>query len=342
MHIDKKYVRSGNLDPKKLFKIEDCTDRIIDRMIEVKITVRDLIATLNKNKEPDAEIGSHCKKPFECDYFPYCWKEVPDYSVYNAFQGRKREELLSQDIIDLRSVPDNFDLTDRQRTAVNAHKTNEIQCNRDEIIQFLERLEYPLYFLDYEAIWWALPLFDHSSPYQQIPFQFSLHIQKHEGEKPEHVEFLHTQMGDPRPDFIKMLIEKCGKKGSVVVFNQTYESKINREIGRDFPEYESDLQKINNRIIDIREPFRARHLYHPSMQGSDSLKSVLPAFVPEMSYDELDISDGEMASIRYLSCINNQVDEEEKEQIYSNLRKYCCQDTLAEVKLLKVLYEYAD
>ena len=338
MHIDKKYVRSGDLDPKKLFKIEDCTDRIIDRMIEVKITVRDLIATLDKNKEPDAEIGSPCKKPFKCDYFPYCWKEVPDYSVYNVFRGRKREELLSQGIIDISSVPDNFELTDKQRTAVNAYKTNEIHCNRDEIVRFLERLEYPIYFLDYEAIWWALPLFDHSSPYQHIPFQFSLHIQNQKGEEPEHVEFLHTQMGDPRPDFIKTLIEKCGKKGSVVVFNQTYESRINRELGRDFPEYESDLLKINNRIIDIREPFRARHLYHPDMQGSDSLKSVLPAFVPGMSYDDLDISDGEIASIRYLGCIKNQVDDDQKRKIFSNLKKYCCRDTLAEVKLLNVLY----
>jgi DNA-directed RNA polymerase subunit N (RpoN/RPB10) len=342
MHIDSDYVRSGDLDPEKLFRIEDCTDLITDRMTEVKITVRDLLAVLNSKKEPEVEIGNHCKDPFDCDYKPYCWQDIPEYSVYNVFRGRKREELLSQDIVEISSVPDNFELTDRQHTDVSAFKTNEIYCDRAAIREFLEQLEYPLYFLDYEAIWPAVPLFDKASPYQQIPFQFSLHIQKKKGGEPEHLEFLHTELSDPRPEFIKELVAKCGDKGSVVVYNQGYESRINNELGHDFPQFKSDLESINDRMVDLLIPFRSRYLYHPEMKGSASLKSVLPAFVPEMSYDNFEISDGEMASIRYLSCIKNLISDEEKQKIFSNLKKYCCQDTLAEVELLKVLYEYAD
>jgi len=342
MHIDNEYVRYGALDPDKLFKIEDCTDLIIDRMTEVKITVRDLLAVLNTEKEPEVAIGNHCRDPFACDYIPYCWQGIPDYSVYTVFTGRKREELLSQEIIEISSVPDNFELTDRQHTEVRAFKTNEIYCDSDAIRAFLDQLEYPLYYLDYEAIWPAVPLFDRSSPYQQIPFQFSLHIQKHKGAAPEHVGFLHTEVSDPRPEFIKALIAKCGDKGSVVVYNQSYESRINNELGRDFPEYRSDLENINARMVDLLVPFRSRYLYHPQMKGSASLKSVLPAFVPEMSYDDLEISDGEMASIRYLSCIKNLISDEEKQKIFSNLKKYCCRDTLAEVKLLDVLYAYGN
>jgi len=337
MHLDNTYIRSGELDLKKLFRLEDCTDLIIDKMIEVKGRIRDLIAMLNTNKEPEVEIGDQCGKPFECDYIPYCWHNIPEYSVYNVFRGRKREELLSQNIIEISGVPDDFELTDRQQTDISAYKKNEIYSDKRAITEFLGQLEYPLYFLDYEAIWPAVPLFDKSSPYQQIPFQFSLHIQPQKGQKPKHLEFLHTEISDPRPEFIKSLIEKCGVKGSVLVYNQAYESRINNELGRDFPKYKSDLEKINYRMVDLLVPFKSRYLYHPEMKGSASLKSVLPAFVPDMTYDDLGIQDGEMASIRYLSCIKNLVSDDEKSRIFDDLKTYCCQDTLAEIKLLDVL-----
>ena len=338
MHLNNNYVRSGELDTNKLFTLEDCTELIIDKMIEVKGQLRDLIAMLNLKNEPKMEIGDQCKDPFECDYIPYCWQHVPDYSVYNVFRGRKRDELLAQNIIEVSGVPDNFDLTERQFTDIRSYKTNEIYRNQTAIMEFLDQLIYPLYFLDYEAIWPAVPLFDKTSPYQQIPFQFSLHIQPQRGGELKHIEFLHTEKGDPRPDFIKSLIAKCGQNGSVVVYNQAYESRINNELGRDFQKYKSDLEKINDRMVDLLVPFRSRYLYHPEMKGSASLKSVLPAFVPDMTYDGLGIQDGEMASIRYLSCIKNLVSDTEKIKIFKDLIKYCSQDTLAEVKLLDVLY----
>jgi hypothetical protein len=342
MHLDNSYVRSGELDTEKLFTLEDCTELIIDKMIAVKGQLRDLITMLNSNREPQVEIGDQCNDPFECGYIPYCWQHVPDYSVYNVFRGRKRDELLSLNIIEISGVPDNFELTDRQRTDIRSHKTNEIYTDKNAITEFLELLEYPLYFLDYEAIWPAVPLFDKASPYQQIPFQFSLHIQPEKGAKLTHVEFLHTDTKDPRSEFIKSLIKNCGDKGSVLVYNQAYESRINSELGRDFPKHKSDLEKINDRMVDLLVPFRSRYLYHPEMKGSASLKSVLPAFVPDMTYDGLGIQDGEMASIRYLSCIKDAVSEDKKRRIFDDLKKYCCQDTIAEVRLLEVLYEYAD
>ena len=187
-----------------------------------------------------------------------------------------------------------------------------------------------------------MPLFDKASPYQQVPFQFSLHIQSHRGGELKHIEFLHTDTNDPRPEFIKVLIESCGDRGSVLVYNQSYESRINNELGSDFPKYKTDIEKINDRMVDLLVPFRSRYLYHPEMKGSASLKSVLPAFVPQLTYDGLNIQDGETASIRYLRCIKNMIPEDEKEKIFDDLRKYCAQDTLAEVKLLEILYAYSD
>jgi hypothetical protein len=340
MHLKNEYVRSGDLDLKKLFNLEDYTAPVNEKMEGVGVKINDLIKMLNSENGPQVEIGDQCRKPFDCDYIPYCWQHVPEYSVYNVFNGRKLHDLLSENIIDIADVPDGFDLTGRQFIAVSAYKKNQTYKDASKIRDFLGQLQYPLYFLDYEAIWPALPLFDKSSPYQQIPFQFSLHIQPRKGGELQHIEFLHTGTDDPRPDFIKSLIKNCGNAGSVVVYNQSYESRINDELGRDFPEYKSDLEKINERMIDLLVPFRSRYLYHPDMKGSATLKSVLPAFAPELSYSGLSIQDGEMASIYYTRCIRNQLPEVEKDRIFSDLKEYCRMDTLAEVKLLEILYRF--
>ena len=342
MHLNNKYVRSGDLDFKKLFQLEDYTAPVNEQMAGVGPKVNDLIQTLYSESEPQVEIGDQCRKPFECDYIPYCWQHIPEYSVYNIFNGQKLHDLLAENIIDIADIPDNFDLTDRQYIVVNAYKNNKVHKVISRIRVFLDQLQYPLYFLDFEAIWPALPLFDKSSPYQQIPFQFSLHIQSRKGGGLQHFEFLHTSTNDPRPDFIKSLIENCGNHGSVVVYNQSYESRINNELGRDFPEYKSDLAMINERMIDLLEPFRSRYLYHPDMKGSASLKSVLPALAPELNYSGLAIQDGEMATIYYTRCIRNQIPDMEKIRVFNDLREYCKLDTLAEVKLLEVLYKYAE
>jgi hypothetical protein len=211
--------------------------------------------------------------------------------------------------------------------------------DKEEIRGFLKTLIYPLYFLDYETVFPAVPLFDNTRPYQQVPFQFSLHIQQKKGGDLNHVEFLHTDSTDPRPDFIKSLIENCGDIGSVIVYNQSFESGINNQLAEDFPEYSARIDKITQRMVDLLVPFRSRWLYHPDMKGTASLKSVLPAFVPDLRYDNLAIGDGGTASVFYLSCITGNASEEEKIQIFQDLKDYCYQDTFAEVKLLDVLYK---
>jgi hypothetical protein len=212
--------------------------------------------------------------------------------------------------------------------------------DKEEIGGFLNTLIYPLYFLDYETVFPAIPRFDNTRPYQQIPFQYSLHIQEKKDGKLRHVEFLHTDVIDPRPDFIKSLIDNCGDKGSVIVYNQSFESGIYNQLALDFPEYSDRIDNITQRMVDLLVPFRSRWLYHPDMKGSASLKSVLPAFVPELNYDNLAIGDGGTASQSYLCCITGNSSEKERIQIFQDLKDYCYQDTLAEVKLLKVLYEY--
>ena len=338
MHINNQYVRAGELNVNKLFSLTDCTEIVQEKITEIDGNLKNLIHVVNSGAEPVIDIGDHCNCPFECDYIHHCWQHVPEYSVYDVFGGRKREELLLDDIVEIADIPDDFETTDRQSVDIQSFKHNQIHMDKEAIRGFLNTLVYPLYFLDYETIFPAVPLFENTRPYQQVPFQFSLHIQEKKGGDLKHVEFLNTDVSDPRPDFIKSLIENCGNIGSVVVYNQSFESGINDQLAVDFPEYSARINRITQRMIDLLVPFRSRWLYHPDMKGSASLKSVLPAFVPELSYDNLAIGDGGTASLLYLSCITGNVSDKERIQIFQDLIDYCYQDTFAEVKLLDVLY----
>ena len=340
MHVNNEYVRTGELNVNELFTLEDCTEIVQGKITEIDKNLKNLIEVVNTDAAPVVDIGDHCNCPFECDYIHHCWQHIPEYSVYDVFGGRKREELLLNDIVDIADIPDDFETTDRQFIDIQSFKHNRVHMDKAAIRGFLNTLIYPLYFLDYETVFPAVPLFDNTRPYQQVPFQFSLHIQEKKGGDLNHVEFLHRDVTDPRPDFIKSLIENCGDIGSVVVYNQSFESSINNQLAVDYPVYSDRIDNITQRMVDLLVPFRSRWLYHPDMKGSASLKSVLPAFVPELNYDNLAIGDGGTASLSYLFCITGNASEKDRTQIFQNLKDYCYQDTHAEVVLLKVLYEY--
>jgi hypothetical protein len=338
MHINNQYVRSGELNVNELFTLADCTAIVQEKITEISGNLNNLIQVVNSGTEPIIDIGDHCNCPFACDYIHHCWQHVPEYSVYNVFGGRKRDAFLLNNIVEITDIPDDIDTTERQYIDIQSFKENQVYIKKDAIRAFLDTLIYPLYYLDYETIFPAVPLFDNTRPYQQIPFQYSLHIQEKKGGDLKHIEFLHTDAGDPRSSFIRSLIENCGEKGSVIVYNQSFEAGINNQLSVDFPEYSARIDGITERVVDLLVPFRSRWLYHPDMKGSASLKSVLPAFVPELSYDNLVIGDGGTASLLYLSCITENVSEKERIQIFQDLKDYCYQDTIAEVRLLDVLY----
>lgn len=240
MHVNNQYVRSGDLNLNDFFTLNDCTDEVVNKLDEVKDNLSRLYKILKKETEPDVDPGDHCYDPFECEFCHHCWPKKSEHSVYDIFRsGTKLCNLINADIQDIREIPDDFSLTDREFVAVSAAKKNEIVSDKKKIENFLSSLEYPLYYLDYETIFPVIPLFDQNKPYQQIPFQFSLHIQKEKNGDSEHIEFLHTETGDPRPEFINALIKSCGERGSVVVYNIGFERSRNKELGENFPEYKT-------------------------------------------------------------------------------------------------------
>ena len=218
---------------------------------------------------------------------------------------------------------------------IEAFLDNIDVINKDVLREFTGRLKWPLYYLDYESIMPAVPMFDNSRPYQQICFQFSLHVQRTPGGELKHYEYLHNDPNtDPRPGLIKKLIETIG---SVIVYNQGFEQGRNSEMARDFPEYAEQLMAINNRMVDLLIPFRERGLYRPCQKGSASIKQTLPAFVPEMSYENLGIHNGDEASKNFMDFMTGKQTPEQTKEMMANLHEYCGQDTMAMVRLLDVI-----
>lgn len=207
--------------------------------------------------------------------------------------------------------------------------------DRGAIQDFLDEWEYPLYFFDFETIMPAVPEFDHSRPYQQIPFQYSLHKQAMPNGKVEHSEFLGDGITDPREAMLRSLLNELGDRGSIIVWNKTFEMTRLRELARDFPRYADEIAGVLDRIVDLMMPFRRRWYYLPAFNESASLKSVLPVLIPELSYQDLEIQEGGLASLIYSQLKLHE--PEVQDQHRQHLLDYCRRDTLAMVEIYRYL-----
>lgn len=337
MTLNKEYVRHGNLDLEQLFALYDVTEDLQD--IETVQHEIDRIREILAGPELGIAISkTKCNKFYECGYKCHCWKDVPQYSVFDAFKGALADEVYSKYGADLHNVPAEVREKQMHPGDIEAFLDSADVINKDILRNFTNQLRWPLYYLDYESIMPAVPMFDNSRPYQQICFQFSLHVQRTPDSELEHYEYLHNDPNtDPRPCLIKKLIETIGDSGSVIVYNQGFEQGRNAEMARDFPEYADQLNAINDRMLDLLMPFRERGLYRPCQNGSASIKKTLPAFVPEMSYANLGIHNGTEASDQFMAFMTGKQTAEESKQMMSNLHEYCGQDTMAMVRLLDVI-----
>lgn len=340
MVLDNSYVRHGEIDPLKLFMIEDISAEVFSKQAEVNDVTGQLSYILERKQEPDIAIGARCFAPFECDYRPYCWAHVPDYSVYDIFRKAKAEEIAARYGVHIEDLPDTISPGGTKIVDMASYLSGEIIVDSASIEEFLRQLEHPLYFLDYETIMPALPLFDGTRPFQQIPFQFSVHLQQDMQSELVHHEFLHKERNDPRPFFVKRLVELCGDKGTILVYNQAFEMTRNRELMQNFPAFAEALQKINNRVVDLLVPFKNRWLYHPDQKGSASIKAVLPAFT-NLGYADLEIGNGGEAMRQYSAFMSGALEPESCPQLWNNLSIYCKQDTYAMVEMLNILRGYA-
>lgn len=301
VHINNQYVRHGEIDVQQLFTKVCMTPTILPMQEQIRGNLASIQRMLAVSKVPEIAMGYQCTHPYNCDFIEFCRQELPVESDAPEAQPANR--------------------------------------NQEALDEFKNELEYPLYFMDFETIFPAVPIHDESRPYQQIPFQFSLHVQRSENAHPEHYEFLGTPPVDPRPAFIEELLARLGNSGSIIVWNQGFEMNRLREIARDFPDYAHHIEPLFERFADLMVPFRRRHLYKPEMNGSYSLKAVLPALVPDLSYSDLEIQEGGTASETYEGLYYDS-DSESVARKRENLLRYCEMDTVAMVRIMeKLKYE---
>lgn len=335
LFINNEYTRQGHLDVQELCATESVFDLAMEMQDEIEDKVAELKLVAKSKEEPTVEIGPHCGDPYECQFVHHCWKHVPDYSIFDLKNagGGKIWDLYDQGILKIEDIPADNSFSEK----INMQISGETHVDSEAITEFLNSFEYPLYYLDFESVMPAIPMFDQSRPYQQIVFQYSLHVVESEGAEPKHFEFLaETDGSDPRKGVLAGLREQLGKSGSIVVYNKTFEETRIKEMAADFPEYKSDAENWLSRTVDLMIPFRSKHYYHADLRGSYSIKDVLPHLVPELSYDDLEIGDGGTASFIFLQMMRGEF-EGDFEWTRQQLLKYCELDTLAMVKIREKL-----
>lgn len=332
MHINNQYIRKGEITS-DLFTLTEITDEVIGNQDFVGDKLKELGQLSLMETEPEVSIGPHCSNPFGCDFQHYCWAHVPENSVFELTRmGAKAWDLFNQGIQRMEEIPEDYPLSDSQVLQLRGLKFNETYCDAPAIRNFLNAWEYPLHFFDFETIMPAIPVLDGTRPYQQVPFQYSLHVLD-ENQNREHFEFLASPEafsgGDPRKNLIEELKKDFRNVGSIVTYNKSFEVSRLRELAEAFPEDAEFLQGLIERIVDLYDVFRNRWFYHPAMKNSASIKSVLPALFPNFSYGDLNISDGMTASDSYLGAVQNC--EALDLELKNNLLKYCELDTYAMV-----------
>jgi hypothetical protein len=296
---------------------------------------------IRRPSSPDIHIGPHCDKPYTCSLHDQCWAFLPEQNVTTLYRGKKPGfTLLTSGITDLRDIPADFNLTTKQAIQKIAAETGQPWVYREELAKFLKQLRYPLHYLDFETFATAIPMFDGTRPYQQVPFQFSLHVVRAPGVEPEHWSFLADGRSDPRPEFMQRLRERIAPEGSIIAFNAPFEIGRLRECCASLPEYKAWLARILLRVVDLLEPFREFLYYHPAQRGSASIKAVLPALTGR-GYDHLEIREGGTASLEYLRTHFGDVPEAERQNVRRQLEEYCGLDTEGMVWIAEAMRKLA-
>jgi len=341
-HLDSSYVRRGPLELGRLFALEDLTNQVAPALAVLPPAVRRLREIMALPASPEIAIGPHCSDPYECPLISACWSDVPDDGVFTLYRGGRRcWDLLAGGALHLHDIPAGFPLTDFQSIQVAAARSGTAHVDGVALREFLGRLEFPLHYFDLESYALAIPPFDGVRPYQQVPFQFSLHVADAPGAAPRALAFLAEGDGDPRRAFIDAAREAIGPSGSIVAYYDSFERGRLEELADAFPEHAGWLRGLSPRFVDLLAPFRTFAYYHPEQRGSASLKAVLPVLTGR-GHDHLEIREGGAAAREFLRAIDPTTPPEERERIRSALLAYCGRDTEGMVEVVEALRALVD
>lgn len=335
-HIDSTWVYPGGGNYSGLLKEQDLTDEALSRTEEVRAWIAEAQQIVAKKKEPKITTGAHCSQPFECGFLPYCQRQEPQAEqplrwLPGRFSQKLSAYIEAENVIELRDVPDDL-LNDLQRKVQTHTVSNQVFFDQQGAAYALAQHKLPAYFLDFETIQFAVPIWKGTRPYQQIPFQFSVHRLSRTGKLTQQA-FLDLSGKDPSKAFAQALINACDGTSPIFVYNAAFEKTRIRELAARFPRIAKQLLALNERIVDLL-PIAREYFYHPSQQGSWSIKAVLPALCPDLSYDDLEgVQHGGMAMDAFKEAIASQTTASRKAEIKQQLLNYCELDTYAMVRL---------
>ncbi len=326
-HLNRDFVYQGDGNYQGLFRFCDLTPHVDAHLWEVPCWVDWCQGALNDNL-PEEEPGSHCYDPYECPYQEFCFPEDETQyplSCLPRLSDQRLKGLLDLGIKDVREIPKNYPLTSIQEL-VRQTIVSEREYLASGLKGYLRGLPYPRFYLDFETIRFAVPIWRGTRPYQQVPFQWSCHVEWAPG-RVEHVDFLEVSGRDPREEFVRSLVELLGDQGPITVYG-SFEGVRLRELAETLPAFREQIEGLRERLVDLHKILQ-RGYCHPAMRGSWSLKCVLPAVVPELSYDDLEIKEGGSAEAVGAALILGEVPKNERSRLIESLRRYCALDTEA-------------
>ena len=344
VYINNQYVRDGELDVQKLFAIADITDEVQDKQYNIESTLADMNEMLQE-AEPDIDIGTHCSNPYGCEFYDHCWKHIPEHSVFDISYARgKQWQLYYQGIVKMDDVPEDFHFGKNATMQLKHHKSQEIHIEKENISDFLKTITYPINFFDFETFQNAVPRFDGQRPYAQMQFQYSLHI-LHEDGRLEHKEFLADENEEPRTLLVKHMLQDITKEGSIIAYSKSFEQTQIRNLAAFVPNEAERLLALNERFVDLADPFRYKWYYHPKFNGRFSIKVVLPTLFPdddELDYKKLGSVQNGGDAMDTFANLHLLKDPSQREVIRKDLLAYCRLDTLAMVRIWEKLHQVVD
>jgi hypothetical protein len=346
VHVNRNFVRKGEVKPDEIAITSDITRNVMEKIKETRDDIQRAlqVAKGTEMPNPTPAFSKHGATTEWIEIYKNLMEIKPgEGSIYDLYSPSAPLVLALEDmgIQNLLDIPENLgELSRKQAWQLKAAKADQVIADEEKLKKFLKGFEYPLYFLDYETLASVVPYFNGQRPYQQVPFQYSLHVIESPGAQMKHYMYLHEENSDPVRPLTESLRENIGDKGSIVVWYESFEMGCNEDMGKMYPEYAEFYRAINGRVVDLMKPFFNFWYVDKRFKGSASIKFVLPVLVPELSHKDLEISEGGAAQRLWMEAVLDSKRDAEKEKILKNLRDYCELDTLAMVRIYEYLIEY--
>ena len=343
IHPDKEYRLQGEtIDPRYFFKVIDVSKQVMEVCKNVATEIEEARRCYENAQEPICECYSKPKAK-RCITFRKFHPQIPDknsiFDIHNI-RVKKILPLYQNNILRIKDI----DTITQRQANFSAKQLNHIQViqtqrpiiDKVQISKRLAKLKKPLYFLDYESINYPIPVLRNAGPFQQIPFQFSLFILEDKHEQPSHKEYLMQEASRQELDkLIKHLQTYIASRGSIIVWHQSAEKYFQKNLAALSPETSAFFDDLNHRLFDLEKIFTKQHYVHPDFEGRTSLKSVLPALIPEFGWSDLKIQEGSLAGKHWDEALAET--DATKQKIFTALLKYCRRDTEALVAIYKFL-----